>query len=56
MAFASLRSVLSGWLKKRNLEKFFDENKILEITSTYVKEQKKRVKSTSRRKNSAREN
>ena len=29
MAFTSLRCVLSDWLKKRKLEKFFDENKNL---------------------------
>jgi hypothetical protein len=62
MAFTSLKFALSDWLKKRKLEKIFDENKnprfaqnlvshfarnkILEVTNEYLKEQKKRVKIT----------
>jgi len=50
MAFTSLRSSLSDWLKKRKLEKFFDKS--LEVANKSLKNQKKRVKVVSRRKKS----
>jgi hypothetical protein len=56
MAFTSLKFALSDWFKKRKLEKFFNENGILEVANEYLKEQKKRVKITSQRKKSASEN
>jgi hypothetical protein len=69
MAFTSLRHALGDWLNKRKLENFFNENKnprfaqslvshftrnkILGVANGYLKEQKKRSKIASRRKNSA---
>jgi len=40
MAFASLKSSLNDWLKKRNLEQFFKKDGILKGANRYFRKSK----------------